>query len=89
MFSIISDFRGFVDSTYSITFHIEKHLESQSEFWAREVEWAVSVLTQENRPISRSRIMKMTNMRPNDLECCCPHIKNLEIKELVQSLLNE
>ena len=69
--------------------YIEKHLESQSEFWAREVEWAVSVLTQENRPISRSRIIKMTNMRPNDLECCCPHIKNLEIKELVQSLLNE
>ena len=69
--------------------YIEKHLESQPEFWARTVEWAVSVLKQENRQINRSRIMKMTNMRPNDLECCCPNIKNHEIKELIQSLLNE
>ena len=69
--------------------YIEQHLEPQEAFWAREVEWAVSVLTQENRPISRSRIMKMTNMRPNDLECCCSYIKNKETQALVQSLLNE
>ena len=69
--------------------YIEAYWESQEEFWAREVEWVVSVLTQENRPISRSRIMKMTNMRPNDLKCCYPHIKNEKIKELVESLLNE
>ena len=69
--------------------YIEKHLESQETFWAREVEWAISVLKNENRPISRSRIMKMTNMRPNDLKCCYPHIKNEKIKELVESLLNE
>ena len=69
--------------------YIEAHLESQDEFWAREVEWAISVLKQESRPVSRSRIIKMTNMRPNDLEYCCPHIKNKEIQTLVQSLLNE
>ena len=69
--------------------YIEQHLESQEEFWAREVEWAISVLMNESRQISRSRIMKMTNMRPNDLEYCCPHIKNKEIQTLVQSLLNE
>ena len=69
--------------------YIEQHLEPQEAFWAREVEWAVSVLTQENRPISRSRIMKMTNMRPNDMECCCSYIKNKETQALLQSLLNE
>lgn len=69
--------------------YIEQHLESQEEFWAREVEWAISVLMNESRQISRSRIMKTTNMRPNDLEYCCPHIKNKEIQTLVQSLLNE
>ena len=68
--------------------YIENHIESQPEFWAREVEWAISVLMQENRPITRSRIMKMTNMRTNDIECCCPHIKNKEIQALVQSLLS-
>ncbi|MBE6665168.1 MAG: hypothetical protein E7603_02960 [Ruminococcaceae bacterium] len=69
--------------------YIEQNLESQEAFWAREVEWAVSVMDQENHQISRSRIMKMTNMRPNDIECCCPHIKNKETQTLVQSLLNE
>ena len=69
--------------------YIEQHLESQYEFWAREVEWAISVLKQESRPVSRSRIMKMTNMRPNDIECCCPYIKNSETKTLIEALLNE
>ena len=69
--------------------YIEKYLESQEEFWAREVEWAVTVLMQENRQINRSCIMRMTNMRPNDIKCCCPHIKNKEIQALVQLLLNE
>ena len=69
--------------------YIEQHLESQYEFWARKVEWAVSAIKQENRPVNRSRIMKMTNMRPNDIACCCPYIKNPEIKKVVESLLNE
>lgn len=69
--------------------YIEAYLETQEAFWAREIEWAISVLKQENRPISRSRIMKMTHMRPNDIECCCPHIKNPEVKKMIESLLNE
>ena len=69
--------------------YIEAYLESQEEFWAREVEWVVSVLKQESRPVSRSRIMKMTNMRPNDIACCCPYIKNSETKTLIEALLNE
>lgn len=68
--------------------YIEQNLESQEAFWAREVEWAVSVMDQENRQISRSRIMKMTNMRLRDIEYCCQYIKNEAIRGLILSLLN-
>ena len=68
--------------------YIERYMESQEAFWAREVEWAVSVLNEENKPINCSRIMKMTNMRLRDIECCCQYIKNEAIKDLVLSLLN-
>ena len=68
--------------------YIEQYIESQEAFWAREVEWAVSVLNEENKPINCSRIMKMTNMRLRDIECCCQYIKNEATRDLVLLLLN-
>jgi hypothetical protein len=68
--------------------YIERYMESQEAFWAREVEWAVSVLNEENMPINCSRIMKMTNMRLRDIECCCQYIKNEATRDLVLLLLN-
>lgn len=69
--------------------YIEQYIEPQEAFWAREVEWAVSVLNEENKPVNCSRIMKMTNMRLRDIECCCQYIKNEAIKALILSLLNQ
>ena len=67
--------------------YIEKHIESQPEYWAREIEWAVAELIQEDQPLNTSRIMKKTNMRIRDIECCCPYIKNPEVKTLVSNML--
>ena len=69
--------------------YIEKHIESQPEYWAREVEWAVSVLQEEEKAINCSRIMKKTNMRIRDIELCCSHIKNQEIQQIISALLDE
>ena len=67
--------------------YIEKHIESQPEYWAREIEWAVAELIQEDQPLNTSRIMKKTNMRIRDIECCCPYVKNPEVKTLVSNML--
>ena len=68
--------------------YIEKHIESQPEYWAREIEWAVAELIQEDQPLNTSRIMKKTNMRIRDIECCCPYIQNPEVKSLVSNMLS-
>ena len=66
---------------------IHKYAETQQEYWAREVEWAVRILTHEGRQINTTNIMKKTNMRIRDIECCCPHINAPETRILVSSLL--
>lgn len=67
--------------------YIEKHIESQPEYWAREVEWAVAELIREYKPVNTTRIMKKTNMRIRDIECCWSYIKNSETKELLGNML--
>lgn len=67
--------------------YIEKHIESQPVYWAREVEWAIAELMQEGKPLNTSRIMKKTNMRIHDIECCCPYIKKPDVKSLVSNML--
>jgi hypothetical protein len=67
--------------------YIEKHIESQPAYWAREVEWAIAELMQEGKPLNASQIMKKTNMRIRDIQCCCPYIKNPDVKALVSSMI--
>lgn len=68
--------------------YIKKRIESQPEFWAREVEWAVNELIKDNKPLNTSRIMKLTNMRLRDIEVSVSYIKNKEIQALVRELLS-
>lgn len=68
--------------------YIEKYIESQPEYWAREVEWAIAELIRDDKPLNPSRIMKKTNMRIRDIECCCPYIKNANIQSLVSNMLS-
>lgn len=67
--------------------YIEKHIEPQPEYWAREVEWAVAELIREDKILNSTQIMKKTNMRIRDIECCCTYIKNAETKAIVTKLL--
>lgn len=67
--------------------YIQKNIESQPEYWAREIEWAVNELIKDNKPLCTSRIMKLTNMRLRDIEVSVSYIQNQEIQELVRELL--
>ena len=68
--------------------YIQKNIESQTEYWAREIEWAVNALIKESKPLNTSRIMKLTNMRLRDIEPSVSYIKNQEIQALVRELLS-
>lgn len=67
--------------------YIEKHIESQAEYWAREIEWAIKVLEEEDKPINSSRVLKLTNMRIRDIESCYPYINNPRVKALVLDMM--
>lgn len=68
--------------------YIESKRETQEEYWAREVEWAVKEIVRTNRMLSLSRIMKLTNMRKVDVITCSSYIKASKIKETISTLLN-
>ena len=65
---------------------ILKHNESQEEFWARKVSWAVEKITEEEQPLNRKRIIALTNMRKESLVSCMPYL-NSEIREKIELIL--
>lgn len=67
--------------------YIEQHWESQTEFWAREVEWAVKDLQHKNEPINWKHIHIRTCMRFCNLQACYPYIQDDEIKEVVGGII--
>lgn len=54
---------------------ILKHYETQPQYWAREVVWAVNQIIQHNQPLNWKHIRELTNMRRIDLIRCLPHLK--------------
>ena len=47
--------------------YIESKAETQEEYWKRKVEWAVREIKKNNGTVSVSKVMKMTNMRKNEV----------------------
>ncbi len=69
--------------------YIEQYLETQPQFWAREVEWAYEELLRNDNPVNITRIMKLTNMRLKDIKYCSHYIKNEKVKMTIYELLLE
>ncbi len=57
---------------------IEKYMESQEEYWVREIIWAVDLLKAQNRPLNYTNIERVTNIRKADLKRCLPYLKKPE-----------
>ena len=47
--------------------YIESKTETQEEYWIRKLEWAVKELEKENRALTLTNIMRLTNMRKNQV----------------------
>ena len=65
---------------------ILKHYESQEEFWARKVSWAVEKITEEEQPLNWKHIRDLTNMRKENLVSCMPYL-NSELREKIELML--
>ena len=63
-----------------------KHSETQTQFWARKIEWAVKKLVAENQPINLKHIRTLTNMRKENILSVIPYLED-EIKEKVSLIL--
>lgn len=69
--------------------YIEQYIETQPQFWARQVEWAYKEMQNNDNPINLTRIIKLTNMRLKDIKCCSSYIKNEKVKLIIDELLIE
>lgn len=70
---------------------IEKYIETQEEYWAREVVWAVNKILKEDRPLNMKRIRELTNIRKKNLLDCVQYIDkydNSGIKDKMKVLLD-
>lgn len=67
---------------------IRKHEESQQQYWAREMVWAVRQVMGTGGAITWRRVRELTNMRRRDYESCLPYIRNYADDELAEAILH-
>ena len=65
---------------------IEKYQESQEEYWAREVVWAVNHIITEGDRLNWKQIRNLTNMRKQDLIKCVPYLSNYVDTDIVEKI---
>ena len=66
---------------------IQKYHESQEQYWAREVMWAVKKIQREGDVLNWKHIRDLTNMRRCDLTACAPYFTD-EQKQTLNHILN-
>lgn len=67
---------------------IEKFHESQEQYWAREVVWAVNKILNEGQVLNWKHIRNLTNMKKRDIILCLPEIKKVVSDEFYRQIKN-
>lgn len=65
---------------------INKHVISQEEHWAKLVVWAAAKVIKEGRDLNYSSIIRLTNMRRQNLKDCLPYLRLYTNNNLVQTI---
>ena len=60
---------------------IQKHKETQVEFWSREILWASKRIIEDGQPLNITRIKKLTNLRQENLLACLPNLQEIARSE--------
>lgn len=53
---------------------ITRHIITQEEYWAQEVAWAIKTLDVCGKPLNKTNIQKLTNIRNQHFICCFVHL---------------
>ena len=56
--------------------HVTKHIISQEEFWGQVIDWAINKLIEQNKPINITNIMKLTNLRKDNILLAKPQMQD-------------
>ncbi|MCD8329550.1 MAG: TniQ family protein [Lachnospiraceae bacterium] len=65
---------------------IEKHRESQVQYWARETVWAVNQIIASGDVLNWKHVRNLTNMRRNNLVDCLPYLSQFADAEMVKQI---
>lgn len=57
---------------------IENHQETQEQYWAKEVVWAMKKINREGETLNWKHIRELVNIRKEDLAVCLPYIQQEE-----------
>ena len=67
--------------------YVKEHLETQNEYRARQVTWAVAVFLREGRYLSRNKLNHFLYFRKNDLDACISYITDPDVKRIAKCLI--
>lgn len=65
---------------------INRHYESQEQYWAREIMWAVDTIIKNDDTLNYKHIRDLTNLRRGDYERSILYISDEKIRSLVEML---
>lgn len=67
---------------------IQRHAESQEQYWAREVAWAVRQVADSGASLTWRKVRDLTNIRRRDFEACLSYIPDYADSELAEQVLH-
>ncbi len=67
---------------------MQRHKESQKQYWAREVVWAARQVKDSGVTLTWRKVRDLTNMRRRDFEACLPYISDYADSELAEQILH-
>lgn len=67
---------------------IQRHQESQEQYWAREIVWAVRQMENTGGTLTWRKVRDLTNMRRRDFEACLPYILDYADFEFAERILH-
>lgn len=67
---------------------IQRHQESQEQYWAREIVWAVRQVADSGGSLTWRKIRDLTNMRRRDFETCLPYAHDYANSQLFELILH-
>ncbi len=67
---------------------IQQYAESQEQYWAREVVWAVRQIKDGSVTLTWRKVRDLTNIRRRDFEACLPYISDYADSEVVAQILH-